>query len=70
MAEELQYSARIAAIANASAPLLLERIRAICEGPLLLFKGPEVARLYPGSARGFGDLDLHAAGRRGAPVPA
>ncbi|HEX4521712.1 MAG TPA: nucleotidyltransferase family protein [Gaiellaceae bacterium] len=56
--DELQRLERVATIANASAPLLLERIRSSCEGPLLLFKGPEVAHLYPGSARGFGDIDL------------
>jgi hypothetical protein len=37
---------------------LLERIRSVCDGPLVLVKGPEVARLYPGSARAFGDVDL------------
>lgn len=32
------------------APPLLERIRAACDGPLVLVKGPEIARLYPGGA--------------------
>jgi len=36
----------------------LERIRSVCDGPLLLVKGPEVARLYPGQARVYGDVDL------------
>jgi hypothetical protein len=39
---------------------LIDHIRNVCEGPLVLVKGPEVARLYPGSARTFGDLDLFA----------
>ena len=40
-------------------PLLLERIRTATEGPLLLVKGPEVARLYPDPAlRSFRDLDI------------
>jgi hypothetical protein len=37
---------------------LLERIRASCEGPLLLVKGPEVASIYPGRARSYSDVDL------------
>lgn len=37
---------------------LLERIRESCEGPLVLMKGPEVARLYPDSTRTFTDIDL------------
>jgi hypothetical protein len=40
---------------------LLQHIRSLCDGPLVLVKGPEVARLYPGSARTFGDIDLLAA---------
>src|SRR5256885_1116802 len=42
------------------APSPLEPIRSVCGGPLVLVKGPEVARLYPGSARTFGDVDLFA----------
>ena len=42
-----------------AAPALLERIRTATEGPLLLVKGPEVARLYPDPAlRCFRDLDI------------
>jgi hypothetical protein len=37
---------------------LLERIRASCDGPLVLIKGPEVASLYPDRARSFSDVDL------------
>jgi Uncharacterised nucleotidyltransferase len=52
---------RGAAVAVVLARPLLEHIRSVCDGPLVLIKGPEVARLYPGSARAFGDVDLFAA---------
>ena len=51
---------RVAALSPATALPLLERVRSSCEGPLVLFKGPELARLYPAAARPFGDLDLLA----------
>jgi hypothetical protein len=59
---------RGAAAAVVMARPLLEHIRSLCDGPLVLVKGPEVARLYPGAARTFGDVDLlvpeaHAAQR-------
>jgi hypothetical protein len=65
LAPALQAEERAAALANALAVPLLERIRASCDGPLLLFKGPEVARLYPGRARRFVDIDLLAADAEG-----
>ncbi len=48
-----------AAVNEMAAPALLARVRAAWDGPLLLFKGPEVALDYgaPG-LRSFGDLDL------------
>jgi putative nucleotidyltransferase-like protein len=52
---------RGATVAVVMARPLLEHVRSVCDGPLVLMKGPEVARLYPGSARTFGDLDLLAA---------
>ena len=52
---------RGAAVAVTMARPLLEHIRSLCDGPLVLVKGPEVARLYPGSARVFVDVDLLAA---------
>jgi hypothetical protein len=52
---------RGAAVAVIMARPLLEHIRRVCDGALVLVKGPEVARLYPGSARTFGDVDLFAA---------
>jgi Uncharacterised nucleotidyltransferase len=46
-------------VATLAAPVLLERVRAACDGPLLLFKGPEVAARYPEpELRQFKDLDL------------
>jgi len=51
---------RGAAVAVTMARPLLEHVRSVCDGPLVLVKGPEVARLYPGSARTFGDVDLLA----------
>jgi hypothetical protein len=57
---------RGAAVAVVMARPVLETIRSVCDGPLVLFKGPEVARLYPGSARTFGDVDLLAADARAA----
>jgi Uncharacterised nucleotidyltransferase len=51
---------RGAAIAVTMARPLLEHVRSICDGDLVLVKGPEVARLYPGCARTFGDVDLLA----------
>ena len=42
-----------------AAPVLLRRIRALLDGPMLLLKGPEVAAYYPDpTLRQFGDLDL------------
>ena len=56
---DLQEAARSATLAAFSAPLLLERVRAVVDGPLVLLKGPEVAARYPGPAlRPFGDIDL------------
>ena len=51
---------RGAAVSVTMARPLLEHIRSLCDGPLVLLKGPEIARLYPGSARVFVDVDLLA----------
>jgi hypothetical protein len=56
--EALALEERLAAIAVLAAPKLLEHVRAGCDGPLVLMKGPEVATLYPESARSFADVDL------------
>jgi hypothetical protein len=56
---DLVAAERMAAATTMAAPALLERIRAASDGPLLLVKGPEVARLYPDRAlRSFRDLDI------------
>jgi hypothetical protein len=54
----LAVDERGAAVARLIAPKLLELVRAGCDGPLMLLKGPELARLYPGHARLFVDLDV------------
>lgn len=51
---------RAASAAALVAPALLARARDAYDGRLLLVKGPELARRYPGGARRFGDLDLVA----------
>lgn len=49
----------LALAVDLAAPALLERIRDVCDGPLVLFKGAEVAFDYPGPRlRRFRDLDL------------
>jgi hypothetical protein len=49
---------RGAAVAMVISTPVLQRVRSACDGPIVLVKGPEVARLYPGQARVFGDLDV------------
>jgi hypothetical protein len=60
VAPPLAADERGAAAAVVMARPLLEHIRSVCDGDLVLAKGPEVARLYPGSARTFADVDLFA----------
>ncbi|MCA9860833.1 MAG: nucleotidyltransferase family protein, partial [Thermomicrobiales bacterium] len=48
-----------AAYASVTAGPLLEKVAGIVQEPILLLKGPEVAKLYPERAlRTFGDLDM------------
>ncbi len=47
-----------ARLASRVVPSILERARNAFDGPMLIFKGPEVGARYPGAARFFGDLDL------------
>jgi hypothetical protein len=58
---ELVACERAAAVATLAAPALLRRVREAASGPLVLIKGPDVARYYPDpSERDFSDLDLLA----------
>jgi hypothetical protein len=55
----LVQSQRRAAFVQLMVPALLERLRASCEGPLVLMKGPEVAVRYPDPVlRPFRDVDV------------
>lgn len=57
--DDLRSEEQLAAIRDAIAPELLARVRAATEQPVVLLKGPEVARRYPAPAlRHFIDLDL------------
>ena len=56
--DRLRHQQHLARLATLTAPMILERVRAACEGPILLLKGPEVAARYPHRARTFGDVDL------------
>lgn len=57
--DELRTDERIAAIRTLGVPVLLRRIRAACDGTLILMKGPEAAASYPDPAlRPFRDLDF------------
>jgi Uncharacterised nucleotidyltransferase len=56
---ELVQEERASGIMAMTAPLLLEKIRSALAGPVVLFKGPEVALRYPDpSVRPYADLDL------------
>jgi hypothetical protein len=55
----LEYVEQLGAIHILVAEDLLRRVRAACDGPMLLIKGLEVALRYPDPVlRQFGDLDL------------
>jgi hypothetical protein len=59
--EDLRSEEHLAAIRDAIAPDLLARVRAATEQPVVLLKGPEIARRYPAPAlRHYIDLDLLA----------
>ena len=56
---ELVACERAAAVSALAAGRLLERVRQATDGPLILIKGPDVARYYPDAAeRDFSDLDV------------
>ena len=54
----LQAAERAATLASRAAFPLLERIRASCDQPLMVLKGPEVALFYPERRRQFSDIDI------------
>ncbi len=58
--EPLAAEERAASFASLSAHALLQRIRELGEGPIVVLKGPEVAALYPRNGRRFGDVDVLA----------
>lgn len=56
---ELAREREAAAFSTLVAPVVLQKVREACEGPILLMKGLEVATRYPDpSLRPFRDLDL------------
>jgi hypothetical protein len=57
--DELHAEARLAAASALAVPVLLRRVRAACDGTIVLMKGPEVGARYPDPAlRPCKDLDL------------
>ncbi|MGD9571032.1 MAG: nucleotidyltransferase family protein [Thermoleophilia bacterium] len=66
--EELAIDERDAQVLAATAPRVLEDVRAAVEGPVILVKGLEAAAVYPVPATraGFGDLDVIVADAPGA----
>lgn len=57
--EDLVEQERRAAVVTLAAPVLLERVRAACDGEIVMLKGLDVAARYPDPAlRAFGDVDL------------
>ena len=59
VAPELRDEQRRAVLFTLAVPRVLEEIRAACDGPILLLKGPEVGAYYPDPAlRPATDIDL------------
>jgi Uncharacterised nucleotidyltransferase len=57
--DDLANDERLTTMSLLATPMLLEQVRAGYDGPLVLFKGPEVAERYPDPAlRDFLDLDF------------
>jgi hypothetical protein len=57
--EQLRHDDQLAAAVTLTAPLVLERVRSVVAGPIVLMKGPEVAALWPTpQSRPYGDVDL------------
>lgn len=59
--DDLRMEERLAAVRDGIAPDLLARVRGATDQPVVLLKGPEIARRYPSAAlRQYIDLDLLA----------
>jgi hypothetical protein len=58
LSEEMLKAERLHTFGSISIPGLLARSREAHDGPMVLFKGPLVARGYPGGARSSVDIDL------------
>jgi hypothetical protein len=58
LSDELLHAERVATFGALSVSALLARARESHAGRMMLFKGPLVARGYPGSARASVDIDL------------
>jgi Uncharacterised nucleotidyltransferase len=57
--EELADLERVSAMHRLVVPRLLERVRAVYDGPMIVHKGPEVAAHYPDpTSRNYADVDL------------
>lgn len=54
----LEQEHRAASLSKLASGRLVGRLRGSSDHPVVLIKGPEVARLYPGEARRFRDLDV------------
>lgn len=57
--EDVVHAERTSAMVALAAPALLAEIRSVCDGPLVVLKGPAVAVRYPDpSLRPYGDVDV------------
>jgi hypothetical protein len=56
--EILSIEERGASLCMLTAVPIVEQVRANTEGPVLLHKGPELAKIYPAQARRFRDVDV------------
>ena len=57
--EQIRHDEQLAAAVALTAPLVLTRVRAACDGEIAVMKGPELAQLYPTPRlRPYSDLDL------------
>lgn len=57
--DDIERAERHAALLVLAAVVVLRRVRDALEGPVMIFKGPEIAAHYPDpTARPYGDLDI------------